>query len=99
MKKRREWDRKSRAENSARLFGTILLVEAKLLVEAADTAAGVHHLLLTGVEGMTLGTNFNTDVLLGGASLDHVAAGAPDGSLLIVGVETFLHCIFTSFSL
>jgi hypothetical protein len=47
---------------------------------------------------VTLGANFYADVLLGGASLDHIAAGAPDGGLLIVGVEAFLHFIFTSFS-
>ena len=75
-----------------------LLVETELLVEAADTSAGVHHLLLAGVEGVTLGANFYADVLLGGAGLDHIAAGAPDGGLLIVGVEAFLHFIFTSFS-
>ena len=75
-----------------------LLVKAELLVEAADTATGVHHLLLAGVEGMTFGANFYADVLLGGAGLDHIAAGAPDGGLLIVGVEAFLHFIFTSFS-
>ena len=85
--------------STARLFYTeVLLVEAELLVEAADTATGVHHLLLTRVEGVTLGANFYADVLFGGASLDHIAAGAPDGGLLIVGVEAFLHVIFTSFS-
>ena len=73
--------------------GRVLLVQAKLLVEAADTATGVHHLLLTGIEGVTLGAHFYADVLLGGASLDHVAAGAPDGGLLIVGMEAFLHYI------
>lgn len=73
--------------------GKILLVQTKLLIEAADTAAGIDHLLLASVEGVTLGTHFNTDILLGGAGLDHVAAGAPDGGLLIVGVEAFLHYI------
>ena len=74
-------------------------LQAELLVEAADTSAGIHHLLLTGVEGVTLRAHFNTDVLLGGTSLDHVAAGAPDGGLLIVGMNSCLHCIFTSFSM
>ena len=73
--------------------GKILLVETELLVETADTATGVHHLLLTSVEGVTLGAHFDTDVFLSGAGLDHVAAGAPDGGLLIVGVEAFLHYI------
>ena len=74
-------------------FWEFLLVQTELLVEAADTATGVHHLLLAGVEGVTLGAHFYADVLLGGASLDHVAAGSPDGGLFIVGVEAFLHYI------
>jgi len=87
-------DTKSRTDDSARLLkALILLIKAKLLVEAADTATGVHHLLLASVEGVTLGAHFDTDVLLGGAGLDHIAAGAPDGGLLIVGVEAFLHYI------
>ena len=77
----------------------VLLVQTELFVEAADTTASVHHFLLPGVEGVTLGANFYADVLLGGAGLDHIAAGAPDGGLLIVGVEAFLHFIFTSFFL
>ena len=83
----------------AAFIGTILLVQAKLLVEAADTATGIHHFLLAGVEGVTLRAHFYADILLGGASLDHVAAGAPNRGLLIVGMEAFLHCMFTSFSL
>ena len=77
----------------------IELVQAELLVEAADTTTGVHHLLLTGVEGVTLGTHFHADILLGGASLDHIAASAPDGGLLIIGMDACFHCIFTSFSM
>ena len=80
-------------------FSKDKLLQTELLVEAADTSAGIHHLLLTGVEGVTLRAHFNTDVLLGGTSLDHVAAGAPDGGLLIIRVEAFLHCMFTSFSM
>ena len=68
-----------------------LLVQTELLVEAADAATGVHHLLLAGEEGVTLGANFHADVLLGGASLDHVAASAPNGGLLVIGMDTCLH--------
>ena len=70
-----------------------LLVQTELLVEAADTAAGVHHLLLTGVEGMALGANLNTDVLLGRTSLDHVTASAADGGQLIVRMDSCLHYV------
>ena len=93
-----DWKKPHRILGAA-FEGKILLVETELLVETADTATGVHHLLLASVEGVTLGTHFNTDVLLGGAGLDHVAAGAPDGGLLIVGMNSCLHCIFTSFSM
>ena len=72
---------------------SFLLVQTELLVEAADTAAGVHHLLLTGVEGMALGANLNTDVLLGRTSLDHVTASAADGGQLIVRMDSCLHYV------
>jgi len=78
--------------------GRLLLVQTELLVEAADTTTGVHHLLLAGEEGVTLGANFDADILLGGASLDHVTAGAPDGGLSVIGMDTFLHLCFTSFT-
>ena len=70
-----------------------LLVEAKLLVEAADTATGVHHLLLAGEEGVALGANLHADILLGGASLDHIPAGAGDGGVLVIGMNTLLHVV------
>ena len=76
----------------------LLLIQAKLLIEAADTATGVHHLLLAGEEGVTLGTDLDTDILAGGAGLDHVAAGTGDGRLLVVRMDTLLHVWFTSFS-
>ena len=70
-----------------------LLVQAELLVEAADTAASVHDLLLAGKKGVALGTNFHSDVALGGAGLNDIATGAPDGGLIILGVDAFLHGI------
>ena len=76
-----------------------LLVQTELLVEAAYAATGIHQLLLAGIKGVTLGAALHLDVLLGRASLDHVAAGAPNRGLLLVGMEAFLHCMFTSFSL
>ena len=68
-----------------------LLVQTELLVEAADASAGIHDLLLTGKEGVTLGANFHLDIALSGASLDDIAAGAPDGGLVVVGMQSFLH--------
>ena len=69
------------------------LLDAVLLVELINTAAGVDQLLLAGVEGVALGADFNGDVLLGGAGLDDVAAGASDGGLLVIGMDSFLHCV------
>ena len=69
----------------------ILLVQTELLVEAADTTASIHHLLLAGVEGVTLGANFDADVLLGRTGLDHVTAGTANSGLLVVGMDAFLH--------
>ena len=67
------------------------LLDAVLLVELINTAAGVDQLLLAGVEGVAVGADFNGDVLLGGAGLDDGAAGASDGGLLILGMDSFLH--------
>ena len=69
-----------------------LLVQTELLVEAADTTAGIDDLLLASEERMALGTNFNTDILLGRTCLNHITAGASNRSLLIIGMDSFLHC-------
>lgn len=74
-----------------------LLAETKLLVETADTTAGIDHLLLAGEEGMALSANFNTDILLGGAGGIDSTAGAADGGLLVVRMDSCLHGDFTSF--
>ena len=71
---------------------SLLLVQTELLVEAAHTSARIHHLLLAGEKGVTLGANFHADVLLGRAGLDHITTGTLDGGLLVVGMDAFLHC-------
>ena len=67
------------------------LLNAVLPVELINAAAGVDQLLLAGVEGVALGADLNRDVLLGGAGLYDGAAGASDGGLLIIGMDSFLH--------
>ena len=67
------------------------LLDAVLLVELVNAAAGVNQLLLAGVEGVALGADFHGDVLLGGAGLDDSAASALDGGLLVIGMDSFLH--------
>ena len=73
------------------MFTCVLFVNAVLLVELIDAAAGVHELLLARIERVALGADLNGDVLLGGAGLDNVAAGAPDGGLVVFRVDAFLH--------
>ena len=70
----------------------IELVQAELLVELGNAAAGIDQLLLTSEEGVTLRAHFHLDILLGGTCLNHITAGAFDSSLLIIGMDSFLHC-------
>ena len=69
-----------------------LLVQAELLVELGNASAGVHQLLLTREEGVTLRADFHLDLLLGRTCLNHITAGASNSSLLIIGMDSFLHC-------
>ena len=64
------------------------LLTAETLVEALNTSAGVHQLLLASVERMALGANFDVDLRLGGTSLDDVAAGAGEGAVNVVRMDT-----------
>ncbi len=71
----------------------LLLVETESLVEAVYASAGVNQLLLTCVEGVALGADFYSDVALGGAGFDNIAASTGDGSRYIIRMDTFLsHC-------
>ena len=67
-------------------FGKLFL-HTETLLETVNTAAYINKLLLTGKERMALGANFNTDILLGRAGLDHVTASAGNGGLLILRMD------------
>ena len=70
-----------------------LLVHTETLLEAVNTSACINKLLLTGVERMALGADFNSDVLLSGTGLDHITACAGDSGLNVVGMNSFfLYC-------
>ena len=69
----------------------IELVQAELLVELGNAAAGIDQLLLASVEGVALGANFDVDLGLGGTSLDDVAACASDGAVNVVRMDTLFH--------
>ena len=66
-------------------------VETELLVELGNAAAGIDQLLLTSEEGVTLRADFHLDILLGRTCLNHITAGASNSSLLIIGMDSFLH--------
>ena len=72
----------------------LLRLQTVLLVELINAAAGVNELLLAGVEGVALGADFNSDVLLGAAGSDNFAASAADGGLFVLGVDSGLHSKF-----
>ena len=68
-----------------------LLVQTELLVELSNAAAGIDQLLLASEEGVTLRADFHLDILLGRTCLNHITAGASNSSLLIIGMDSFLH--------
>ena len=70
----------------------LLLVQTETLVELGNTSAGIHQLLLAGEEGVTLRADFYANILLRRTCLNYITAGAFDSSLLIIGMDSFLHC-------
>ena len=74
------------------LFVMQLLVQTELLVELGHTSAGIDQLLLASEEGVTLRADFHADIFLRGTCLNYITAGAFNRSLLIIGMDTFLHC-------
>ena len=67
------------------------LLTAEALVEALNTSAAVNQLLLTSVERMALGANFDVDLGLGRTSLNDVAASTSDGAVNVVRMDTLFH--------
>ena len=72
-------------------FCDVSLVQAELLVELGHASAGIDQLLLASEEGVTLRADFHLDILLGRTCLNHITAGASNSSLLIIGMDSFLH--------
>ena len=69
-----------------------LALQTEALVELGDAAAGIHQLLLAGEEGVTLRADFYANILLRRTCLNYITAGAFNSSLLIIGMDSFLHC-------
>ena len=70
-----------------------ILLNTKSLVETVNTSTGVNQLLLAGVERVALRADFNSDVLLGGASGKSVATSTANRSLFVVGMDAFSHVV------
>ena len=68
-----------------------LLAHVVALLKSVNTSAGVNQLLLTGEERVSLRADFYSDVLLGRACSDFIAASASDNSSFVCGMNTFLH--------
>ncbi len=68
------------------------LVHAKSFLETVHTSAGIYKLLLPCEERVALRADFDADILFRRPGLDHFATGAPDGGLLILGMNSIFHC-------
>jgi len=68
------------------------LAVPKALVEPIHTPRGIHNFLLTGVEWMAPGANFQMDVLAqSGVSLDLVATAATRRNLFVFWMNPRFH--------
>lgn len=68
-----------------------LLIHTETLLKFVNTSACVNKLLLTCVERMALGADFDLDILLSGLGLDNVAASTGNSGLLVIRMDTLSH--------
>ena len=83
--------KKSSAEIFRAAFKDRLFAAVEAAVEAVNAPAGIDQLLPAGEERVALRADFNADILLGGAGMDHLAAGAGDGRIFISRMNTVFH--------
>lgn len=69
----------------------LFLAYAILLLELVHASAGVCQLLLSGIERMTLGADFNVKVLLGGTRFPRFSACTPYDGCTVFRMDTLLH--------
>jgi hypothetical protein len=74
-------------------LAVVLLKLGVLSAETLKPSGGVDQLLLSGEERVTLGTDFNTDIGLGGTDGHFVAAGTANDGFFVVGMNSALHLI------
>jgi hypothetical protein len=65
--------------------------QPELAVELVNATAGIDQFLLAREKGVTLGADFDLNILFGGAGLDDLPARAFYRGLLIVGMDAFFH--------
>jgi len=76
----------------------LLLEISQSLLELVNTSACIDKLLLAGVEGVTLGADFNSDfAALRRLGDDSFAASAANYGFLVLRMDTFLHIYDHSF--
>jgi len=73
-----------------------LFVHAETLLKSVNASAGVNELLSSGEEGVTLGTNFNTDLISCRLCFESSAASALNSNGLVVRMDILFHYDFTS---
>ena len=59
--------------------------------EPLDATSRVQQFLFTGKKGMTLGTDFNANILFSRTYFDDVAAGTGNGRIVIIRVNVSFH--------
>jgi hypothetical protein len=70
---------------------------AVTLVKAIDASCGIDQLLFTCKEGVASRTDFDVQVaLLGGASLERLAARAGDGNFNVFGMNSWFHFLLVT---
>ena len=74
----------------------VLLIASR---KSFDAAGRIDKLLFSGEKRMTLRTDVNTDVLLGGPGVDRFAAGAGDCGDFVIWMQFRFHFVFLSFKL
>ena len=75
----------------------LLLALFETTLELVHASAGIDELLLTGVERMALGADFNSDLSgLRGTGNDRLAASALYRDFLVFGMDSFLNFMNTS---
>ena len=75
-----------------------VLFQPETLFEAIHASTRINQLLLARVERMALGADIHLQLFLRGAGLEGLTAYAANDAFTVLGMDSFLHCCFTSFA-